>query len=77
MVSAIIELSLRLRTKIDLIPRYRVKGALLPEAPRSPAELNPEVPPALAALVLCLQAKVPEERVQTARELERRLQSLG
>ena len=50
---------------------------LLTEAPRSPAELNPEVPPALAALVLRLLAKLPEERVQTARELELQLQSLG
>jgi len=50
---------------------------LLTEAPRSPAELNPEVPPALAALVLRLLAKPPEERVQTARELEQQLLSLG
>jgi serine/threonine-protein kinase len=50
---------------------------LLTEAPRSPAELNSEVPPALSALVLRLLAKVPEDRVQTARELELQLQALG
>ncbi len=50
---------------------------LLTETPRSPAELNPEVPPALAALVLRLLAKAPEERVQTARELAQQLESLG
>lgn len=50
---------------------------LLTEDPRSPAELNPDVPPALAALVLRLLAKVPEERVQSARDLEQQLLSLG
>jgi hypothetical protein len=40
-------------------------------------ELNPDVPPALAALMLRLLAKEPAERVQTARELEQQLQSLG
>jgi len=49
---------------------------LLTEAARSPVELNAEVPPALAALVLRLLAKEPAERVQTARELELQLQSL-
>lgn len=50
---------------------------LLTEAPRSPVELNSEVPPAFSALVLRLLAKLPEDRVQTARELEQQLQSLG
>jgi CheY-like chemotaxis protein len=50
---------------------------LLTETPRPPAEVNPEVPPAFSALVLRLLAKKPEDRVQTARELEQRLQSLG
>lgn len=49
---------------------------LLTETPRSPVELNPDVPPALAALMLRLLAKDPAERVQTARELEQQLQSL-
>ena len=50
---------------------------LLTETPRPPAEVNPEVPPAFSALVLRLLAKKPEDRVQTARELEQLLQSLG
>jgi serine/threonine-protein kinase len=50
---------------------------LLTEAPPSPAEFNPEVPPALAALVLRLLAKEPDDRIQTARELEQQLESLG
>jgi serine/threonine-protein kinase len=50
---------------------------LLTEMPQSPVELNPDVPPALAALMLRLLAKEPAERVQTARELEQQLQSLG
>ena len=50
---------------------------LLTEQPRAPAEVNPEVPPAFSALVLRLLAKKPEDRVQTARELEQQLQSLG
>ncbi|HMA39837.1 MAG TPA: serine/threonine protein kinase, partial [Gemmatimonadales bacterium] len=50
---------------------------LLTEQPRPPAEVNPEVPAAFSALVLRLLAKKPEDRVQTARELEQRLQSLG
>jgi CheY-like chemotaxis protein len=50
---------------------------LLTEAPPSPAEFNPEVPPALAALVLRLLAKEPDHRIQTARELEQQLESLG
>ena len=49
---------------------------LLTEEARSPAELNPDVPPALASLVLRLLAKEPDARVQTARELELQLQSL-
>ena len=50
---------------------------LLTEQPRPPMEVNPEVPPAFSALVLRLLAKKPEDRVQTGRELEQRLQSLG
>ncbi len=50
---------------------------LLSQEAQPPAVVNPEVPPALSALVLQLLAKKPEERVQTAAELVERLAPLG
>jgi CheY-like chemotaxis protein len=50
---------------------------LLSEEPRPVIERNPEVSPALSALVMQLLAKKPEERVQTARELAERLRELA
>ena len=50
---------------------------LLTSEPRPPAALNPEIPPALSALVLQLLAKRPEQRVQTAADLVERLAPLG
>jgi serine/threonine protein kinase len=53
-----------------------VAKLLSQEAP-APVSVNPEVPPALSALVLRLLAKRPEDRVQTASELVEQLASLG
>ena len=49
----------------------------LGETPLPPAQLNPEVPLALSALVLRLLDKRPEGRVQTAQELGQLLAQLG
>jgi tRNA A-37 threonylcarbamoyl transferase component Bud32 len=50
---------------------------LLKEDARPPQQVNPEIPPALSALVLRLLAKKPEERVQTAVDLGLQLAALG
>lgn len=50
---------------------------LLKEDARPPQEVNPEIPPALSALVLRLLAKRPEDRVQTAVDLGTQLAALG
>jgi CheY-like chemotaxis protein len=50
---------------------------LLMHEPRPPAALNPDIPPALSALVLQLLAKRPEQRVQTAEGLIEQLAPLG
>jgi CheY-like chemotaxis protein len=50
---------------------------LLMQEPRPPAALNPEIPPALSALVLQLLSKRPEHRVQTAAALVEQLAPLG
>lgn len=50
---------------------------LLKEDARPPQEVNPEIPPALSALVLRLLAKRPEDRVQTAVDLGLQLAALG
>ena len=50
---------------------------LLKEDARPPQEVNPEIPPALSALVLRLLAKRPEDRVQTAGDLGAQLAALG
>ena len=58
-------------TAISLIAK------LLSEEPRPVVERNPEVSPALSALVMQLLAKKPEARVQTASELAERLRELA
>ena len=58
-------------TPISLIAK------LLSEEPRPVLERNPDVSPALSALVMQLLAKKPEDRVQTARELGERLRELA
>jgi CheY-like chemotaxis protein/tRNA A-37 threonylcarbamoyl transferase component Bud32 len=50
---------------------------LLKEDARPPQELNPEIPPALSALVLRLLAKRPEDRMQNAVDLGTQLAALG
>jgi CheY-like chemotaxis protein len=50
---------------------------LLKEDARPPQDVNPEIPPALSALVLQLLAKRPEDRVQTAADLGTQLAALG
>jgi CheY-like chemotaxis protein/tRNA A-37 threonylcarbamoyl transferase component Bud32 len=50
---------------------------LLKEDARPPQDVNPEIPPALSALVLQLLAKRPEDRVQTAADLGAQLAALG
>ncbi len=50
---------------------------LLKEEARPPQEVNPEIPPALSALVLRLLAKRPEDRMQTAVDLGAQLAALG
>jgi CheY-like chemotaxis protein/tRNA A-37 threonylcarbamoyl transferase component Bud32 len=50
---------------------------LLKEDARAPQDVNPEIPPALSALVLRLLAKRPEDRVQTAVDLGTQLAALG
>lgn len=50
---------------------------LLSQEAQPSAAVNPEVPPALSALVLRLLAKRPEDRVQTATELIEQLAALA
>ena len=50
---------------------------LIREDPPAPEALNPEIPPALAALVLRLLAKEPEQRPSSAAELGRLLGELA
>ena len=50
---------------------------LLKDEARAPRELNPDVPPALSAIVLQLLAKDPEQRVPSARALIEQLAPLG
>jgi CheY-like chemotaxis protein len=58
-------------TPVALIAR------LLSEDPVPPADLTPDLPPALSALILRLLAKRPEDRIQTAADLAGLLRRLG
>lgn len=46
-------------------------------APAAPVESNPEIPPALSALVLRLMARSPDDRPASARELSELLSRIG
>jgi serine/threonine protein kinase len=54
-------------TPVSLITKV-LKDDALP-----PAEVNPDVPPALSAVIVELLTKAPDDRVQTAAELVKRL----
>ncbi len=58
------------------LPREVLTSLIEKELPPSPAVLNPQVPPALAELVLRLLAKRPEERPESGRALHEQLQAL-
>ncbi len=53
---------------IDGDSDYSIMTAHLQHVPQDPVELNPLVPPALAAVILKSLAKSPDERFQTAEE---------
>jgi serine/threonine-protein kinase len=58
------------------LPREVLTSLIEREMPPSPAALNPQVPPALGALVLRLLAKRPEERPPSGQVLHELLQAL-
>jgi serine/threonine protein kinase len=58
------------------LPREVLTTLIENEMPASPAVLNPQVPPALAELVLRLLAKRPEERPASGRALHQLFQTL-
>ena len=58
-------------TMVGLIARQ------MREEPSPPSDLNPDVPPAVSALVLRLLAKQPEQRPASAAELATLLAELG
>ena len=58
-------------TPISLITK------VLQEKAPPPSEVNPDTPPALSALIMTLLAKAPDDRVQTAAELVKRLGQIG
>lgn len=58
------------------LPREVLTSLIEKEMPASPAVLNPQVPPALGALVLRLLAKDPEQRPASGQELHDLLQAL-
>jgi serine/threonine-protein kinase len=58
------------------LPREVLTTLIEKEMPPSPAVLNPQVPPALGALVLRLLAKRPEERPASGRALHELFQAL-
>jgi serine/threonine protein kinase len=58
------------------LPREVLTSLIEKEMPPSPAMLNPQLPPALAELVLRLLAKRPEQRPESGRALHEQLQAL-
>jgi serine/threonine protein kinase len=50
---------------------------ILSEEPLAPRTLNSDIPEALSELILCLLAKNPDDRIQTAAELGDRLRGLN
>ncbi len=56
---------------------YQIVAKLLEETAARPRSINPDVPPALDALVMMTLAKQPEGRPQTAVELHDRLAQIG
>lgn len=58
------------------LPREVLTALIEKEMPASPAVLNPQVPPALGALVLRLLAKNPQERPATGQALHTQLEAL-
>ncbi len=59
------------RTPVSLITKVLQEHAV------PPTEVNPEIPPALSTVIMTLLAKAPEDRVQTAGELVKRLGQIG
>jgi serine/threonine protein kinase len=59
------------QTPISLIAK------LLHDQPAPPQDLNPEIPPALSALILRLLAKSADQRPKSAAELGQLLAQLG
>jgi serine/threonine-protein kinase len=56
---------------------YELVAKLIEDVPPAVSSINPEVPPALDALVAQLLAKEPDQRVASATELHDRLASIG
>ncbi len=56
---------------------YTILEAQVNQPPTPPIEVNPEIPPALNAIVLRAMAKSPKERFQTADEFRNALKAVG
>ncbi len=56
---------------------YQLMARLIEETPATPRSINPDVPPALDALIMSMLAKEPARRPQTALELHDRLAAIG
>ena len=65
------------RTPFQAETPYQLVAKVLEETAPSPRRLNPEVPPALEALVMAALSKDPSGRPQTALALHDRLAQIG